>query len=570
MSKLEMKSGIERKKVLPVVMAVVNKIINEIGIVEMINKATKWNEAHWAISPGGLAKAFIISTFTDMRAPLIHIPERLEGIDMEYLIGEEADLKNINTSNIGRALERIGEADHESIYETAALSAITMNDINTTRFHSDTTTISFYGEYDVEKLELTEAEKEELIKIERGYNKDGRPECKQVVIGQITTETGIPIVSKALDGAASDVEWNQIAIKYLRDITEKGFSKGIYVADCKVVTEELIKSMTDSVRPIQFVSRCPANFANKLESRMIEQAYKENQWANIGQYHEGPNAAEYYGKSYIAEVYGEPLRLLVLKSMGLAKKAEASLKKAEETLKTAIKILEKKTFVCEADAEEELNRFDAMKELKLFNYVYDIEKRTLEKWPPGRRSTKTKPIVVEYYQIQIHETTWDEDAHQRYLRNESSFVVISNVINGLSDYELLKTYKGQQVVENSFRLLKEPQLASVIYLKNPLRIAAMNTLLSFSLLLRAIVQHRLRTGLEAFESENPGVKVYSGWGGRPLKNPTFKLFYEHTINCRFERENYHHYSFSWPHFEARAMIEPLLAFLGYSLEQLVA
>ena len=43
--------------------------------------------------------------------------------------------------------------------------------IPVTKMHSDTTTISFYGDYDAEKLDLSEEEKEAVLKIERGYNK---------------------------------------------------------------------------------------------------------------------------------------------------------------------------------------------------------------------------------------------------------------------------------------------------------------------------------------------------------------------------------------------------------------
>ena len=84
-----------------------------------------------------------------------------------------------------------------------------------------TTTISFYGEYDTEKLDLTDEEKAELLQIERGYNKDGRPECRQVVVGQIVNEAGIPVFQKVQDGSTPDVVWNTQAIDYLKDIQEK-------------------------------------------------------------------------------------------------------------------------------------------------------------------------------------------------------------------------------------------------------------------------------------------------------------------------------------------------------------
>jgi transposase len=133
--------------------------------------------------------------------------------------------------------------------------AVKENTIPSTRFHADTTTISFYGEYDYDEsmIDLTEEEREDILKIERGYNKDGRPQCNQVVVGQIVNEVGVPLVSKTLNGSTSDVTWNKEAVKYFEQLQNSGFEKGILVADSKLVTEELIRTMNDPEKQIRFV-----------------------------------------------------------------------------------------------------------------------------------------------------------------------------------------------------------------------------------------------------------------------------------------------------------------------------
>jgi len=213
-AKLEINKWPKRKKIIPLVLAVANTMIKELSFVEMINNAVSWNRSHWNISPGGLAKVLVMSTFTDIRIPLTHLEDRLENIDVEYFLDSDDKSTFVNSSNVGEALDRIGDVDYDGIYERLALSAIQTYDIPVTRLHNDTTTISFYGEYDLDKVELTEEEKEELLHIERGYNKDGRPECKQTVIGQIVNEHGIPLINRTLDGATSDIEWNREAIQY--------------------------------------------------------------------------------------------------------------------------------------------------------------------------------------------------------------------------------------------------------------------------------------------------------------------------------------------------------------------
>jgi transposase len=227
--------------------------------------------------------------------------------------------------------------------------------------------------------------------------------------------------------------------------------------------------------------------------------------------------------------------------------------------------------VCAEDAEEELCRFSQYKELNLFSYSTEIVKNVQEKWPPGRRSSQTRPQIMEHYTIRIHQFGFNEERYQQQFHNDSAFVLISNLTDEteIDNETLLKTYKGQQVVENSFRQLKKPQLASVIYLKNPKRIAALSMLLCISLLIRAIIQFRMRDGLVKFNAENPGQVIHAGWGGRPLENPTFHLFYEHSINCYYERESGNKYTFVWSTTKTRNLVEPLLELMGLSVSSIL-
>jgi len=546
-------------KAISLVVALANKIIDELDFEEVINKNITWDRDHWGISPGKLAKTLVLSTFTDMRIPLTHIQDRLSEMDLRYLIGEEAMEHNINAFNMGRALERIGAADVNKPYETMVLSAMYKYDITTKRIHNDTTTISFHGVYDIEKMNLTEKERAEVLQIEKGYNKDGRAGDCQIVMGQMVGEHGIPLVSRALNGATSDTDWNKQALDYFDKLRNEGFGDCIYVADSKLVNQELVERMNNPESRIAFLSRCPANFDNRLTRKMVGRAYATNKWTEIGELSKSKKASRYCGISFIENVYGIPMRLLVLESSTLHAKAEQSLERAKDNLSKLVKALEKKEFACRADAEKEYSSFIKMKELRLFSIKAEIIHLTKEKWPPGRRGASTKPILTETYRIKATDIAFDEEKRKELIQNESTFVLISNVTDDTTtDGELLKLYKGQHVVETSFRHLKDPSLASVIYLKNPKRIEALTMLLNFSLLIRAIIQYRMRSGLKKHLAEKPDVPIYAGWAGRPLVAPTYKLFYEHSINCRYEHVQRGEYRFVWPNIEIKELILPLL------------
>lgn len=569
MAKVEVLTMPKRRKQIPLAMAVADNIIRELRFVEVINESVSWDRSHWNISPGGLAKMLVLGTFTDIRIPLTHLENRFEGIDAEYFLDPMDKSSFVNESNMGEALDRIGETAYDSLYETVALTAVRKYNMQIKKMHSDTTTISFYGDYDIEDLDLTADEEEALLHIEKGYNKDGRPGCKQVVVGQIVTEDGIPIVSKTLDGSTSDIEWNREAIKYAKRLASEGFIHGIYVADSKLVIQEFIEDMNDPEKRLQFVSRCPANFCNSLERRTIARAYRSGQWCNIGSITDAKGAAQYRGISFVEDVYGTPTRLLVLESDALLRKAESAVEKKEAQLVPLVKLLEKGQWLCLADAEAERERFLSTKELSLFDCNVHIVKHVEEKWPKGRRGPNTTPTVKETFHLRVEGLSRSETACRDFLQRESCFVLISNVTDGVSDKDLLKIYKGQHVVENSFRALKSPQLASVIYLKSPTRINVLSMLLTFSLLLRALIQYELREGLKAFKEKNPGKKLKAGWGGRPLEAPTFKLLYEHSVNCYYERISSDRYTFEWSTLDTRNRIEPLLMLMGLSVETLL-
>lgn len=151
MAKLQMKSDFTRKLKLPLILTLAHSVMKQLGSV---------------------------------RIPLTHVEDRFEGIDVSFFLSSTSKSATVNSFNLGRALKRIGESDPEKMYQVMALSTIKQAGIPTQRLHADTTIVSFYEEYDIEMMNLTDEEKAELLQIEHGYNKDNRPECRQMVVGQ--------------------------------------------------------------------------------------------------------------------------------------------------------------------------------------------------------------------------------------------------------------------------------------------------------------------------------------------------------------------------------------------------
>jgi len=73
--------------------------------------------------------------------------------------------------------------------------------------------------------------------------------------------------------------------------------------------------------------------------------------------------------------------------------------------------------------------------------------------------------------------------------------------------EVLRRYKEQKTVEDNFSVIKRPMMVDTLFLKKPKRIAALVTLLTYSLLIRVLV----RRNLDAMTTP-PGL----GHGCKPL------------------------------------------------------
>lgn len=533
----------ERSKVvLPGFMASANAFLEKINFVKILNETLDWDPKQWHVSPGVLLKAVVLNTFTRSRAPLYQIGRAYTDIDTERLFGKGVTPDKLTDSAIGQALERVYDSNAGKLFQTLSLSLYEKFEIPIKRLHSDTTSVSFYGTYEDEQINEANFEekektstlkKQENINITYGHNKDHRPGCKQMKLGQISNEAGIILGCYSMDGNTSDVTWNKEALKMIKEMQKKfNNENSIYVADCKLMTKGLFLKMTKK-ESILFLSRVPANFDHKLESRMRIKAYKNDNWIEVGKINDTKKGCTYEIQSFIEEVYGVPTRLVVIKSSASLDSFEASQKKNKSKIEDAIKELNKRVFACEKDARTEWELFCKKYDKKPYIYSMSLEEIITEKRPRGNPGKNPKPAkIITKYSLNIKLEKINQKAMRLLRQKAESFVLISNVAESMSTAtQLLKEYKGQIVVELNFKVLKSPALVSTIFLKKEERIEAMMMLIGVSLMIRALILYQLRKGFKESE-EHPRI----GHSGTVLKTITMGLFHNAMDSLFIERE----------------------------------
>ena len=558
---------VQKKRYIPVMMGCAKKVMDEIGVSRIVDEAVKWDAAQWFASPGELSKAMVYSTMNAVRTPLYLIDKQFENLDGDFLIGKDIDETYLNDDALGRTLDRIGEANPDLLFQKVAMNAIAQYRIAFSRIHSDTTSVSLYGAYEGDEFIKTKDGKLQLV---RGYNKDHRPECNQLIYGQMTTEHGIPLLTKTMNGNTSDVEYNQLAVKMAADLFKSfGNASGVYIADSKLMTgDNLHLMMSDEVK-IRFISRVPANFDKRLEERIVTKSYHEEAaWEYIGVLaeNETEGACEYWIQQWKEAVHGYPMNLVCVKSSAGMQRVSRKVSKLTERMQDGIKDLEKKVFACRADAEKDFVGFS--KSQKNCLHILEPEYHETKHINRGRgrpaknaESTKTR----SEWRVQVIDKGIDADAYSRFVQAEEAFVLATNDCE-MDGRTVLEQYKGQMVVENEFRALKEPALVKAVFLKKPERVQALMFIVSVSLLVRALIQYRLRRGVKELTGERPRVGRN---GGKLQDNPTYNFLSDELRYINFIRTSKNACELLTPNEKALEQTKTLMRLLGYELEELL-
>jgi transposase len=126
--------------------------------------------------------------------------------------------------------------------------------------------------FDVLLYDLTstyvEGEAELNPKAKRGYSRDGRPDCKQVVVALVITPEGFPVAYEVMDGNTSDKTT-------LRGFLEKieslyGKARRVWLMDRGIPTEAILAEMRDPAREMFYLVGTPKARVSKYEKQWLE------------------------------------------------------------------------------------------------------------------------------------------------------------------------------------------------------------------------------------------------------------------------------------------------------------
>jgi len=130
----------------------------------------------------------------------------------------------------------------------------------------------FEADFEVLLYDLTstyfEGEMEQNPKAKRGYSRDGRPDCLQVVIGLVVTTDGFPLAYEVMDGNTSDRTTLRKFLKHIEDTY--GRAKRIWVMDRGIPTEEILAEMRSAEQPTLYLVGTPKSKISEHEKQWLD------------------------------------------------------------------------------------------------------------------------------------------------------------------------------------------------------------------------------------------------------------------------------------------------------------
>jgi hypothetical protein len=133
----------------------------------------------------------------------------------------------------------------------------------------------FDASFDVLLYDLTSTYFEglgrQIPKAKHGYSRDGRPDCRQVVIALVVTTDGLPLAYEVLAGNTAD---HTTLADFLKKIeTLYGQARRVWVMDRGVPTEAILEQMRQE--GVAYLVGTPRRQLKKLEQALVERPWEE-------------------------------------------------------------------------------------------------------------------------------------------------------------------------------------------------------------------------------------------------------------------------------------------------------
>ena len=430
---------------------------------------------------------------------LYEMEDWLRPLDAEKLGLCRGEAELIQDDRIGRALEKFYDSRHKDVFFRLALRAIKIFNLDCSQIHHDTTTVTFCGKYG--GWNATEL-------LTHGHNKDHRPDLKQLVLGlNVTADGAVPLSHQIYSGNQTDDRLHPANHKALQKLLQR--TDFIYVADCKLATEENLQKI--SAWHGKFVTVMPRTWK---EDEQFRERVRQGRirWRHIlsRKNHRHPESKR--DRYYVAEgdyTTSHGYRLHWIRS---TQKAEQDVESRAQRIERAIDELSAlKTKINTYYLKEKKHIIQRIADIlkthrceSLIRYEIQSTREYKRKYQGKGRPSNDSPSKITWKQIYSIAFGVDQEAMSKDKQTDGVFPLLTNLDReAYPAKKALEIYKFQPFIEKRHSQLKTYQEIAPVYLKKAQRVVAFLHIHVMALMVATLIERKLRLSHEENENRLP-------------------------------------------------------------------
>lgn len=421
-----------------------------------------------------------------------------------------SDGSEIGDDRLGRALERLYDADRATLQTQISLEVVKIFKLNTDQIHSDTTSVSVTGNYNSQDTKA--------LQLKRGHSKDHRPDLKQLIYSLCVTRDGaVPIHFKTYDGNRTDdtIQWE--TWNSIRSLFQT--PSFVFVGDSKLCVEKTLRKIDKEHG--SFVTVVPRTRSEVSDfSKALNQG--DVRWECILRRKSARNSAEFESFECAKGIYQlrEGFRLYWFRS---SQKRKRDFEERKERINRAWNRLESLDLsrLRGPKTEKSLrSRIDLiLRRFRVEDWLQvDIKMDSDEKF---KAMTRGKPTAETSYRRIVKKTP------RLNIKKKVENISKSELMDGIfplatntkeSALETLKIYKYQPKIEKRHATLKNTLDVAPIWLKKNTRIEALMFVEYLAQMIAALIEREMRE-----QMKKKKIKLLASLPeGRPSQTPTFE------------------------------------------------
>jgi len=477
---------------------IVNQFLSRLRFSEILSRYLPPADERTQLDPSITLTVFLKSLVL-CRNPLYSVIEWASTFRPSLLGCSPVQLSQLNDDRIGRALDRLFDADRNAMLTEFVLHMIKEFGVPLQQLHNDSTSLTLHGEYPA--ADGAPIRGRPTLRITFGHSKEHRPDLKQLLWILTVTEEGVPVQFKVADGNTADARthvetWQSLCLLV-------GRPDFLYVADSKLCTRSTLRLIQQ--KGGRFITVLPRT--RKEDSRFRTWLTSQTPaWQEVAQYSH-PRLKD--GPPDIIRALDSPFpdpdgfRLLWFHS---SQKQERDAEDRREAIDRAVEELQQLKAKVEGPRSRLTTREGIAEKAdgilahrgaqSWIRYIIDeARQETFRQEKRGRSGAQTRwrrTVKIRYtlsWQPLLERIA--EDA----LR-DGVFPLLTNC-HDLSMEQVLEAYRRKQpLIEKRHEMLKTVLAATPMFLKNVARVEAFLFLEYVALTVHALVEREVRQAMQ--------------------------------------------------------------------------